>query len=51
MTTLEALARTDEVIDLSDIRRKLADPEEGKGLVTEQLVPPACLWRPLVATG
>ncbi|MEA2232863.1 MAG: hypothetical protein QOD83_2679 [Solirubrobacteraceae bacterium] len=32
---LEALARIDELIDLSDILRKLADPEEGKGLATE----------------
>ena len=34
---LEALARTEELVDLTDIRRKLADPEEGKGLMAEQL--------------
>jgi hypothetical protein len=34
---LEALARTQELIDLTAIRRKLADPEEGKGLMAEQL--------------
>jgi hypothetical protein len=30
-TTDEALALLDEVLDLSNIRMKLADPEEGKG--------------------
>jgi hypothetical protein len=27
----DALARVDEVIDLTNVRRKLADPEEGRG--------------------
>jgi len=33
----EALARLDEQLDLSDIRRKLADPDEGKGYAADHL--------------
>ena len=31
MTASDALVRLDEVLDLSRIRSKLSDPEEGKG--------------------
>lgn len=31
ITPVTALARVDEVLDLTNVRRKLADPEEGKG--------------------
>ena len=34
MTASDALARLDEVLDLSSIRSKLSDPEEGKGYET-----------------
>lgn len=37
ITIAEALARLDEVLDLSNVRMKLADPEEGKGYSTEDL--------------
>lgn len=33
----EALARVEELIDLTGVRRKLADPEEGKGYSVEYL--------------
>src|SRR4051812_16820724 len=37
MTPTDALARIGEVLDLSNIRFKLSDPEEGKGYSQERL--------------
>jgi hypothetical protein len=37
MTALDGLARVDELINLTNVRRKLADPEEGKGYDEAQL--------------
>ena len=36
-TPSEALSRLDEILDLSSIRMKLADPEEGRGFSERQL--------------
>jgi hypothetical protein len=37
ITAADAFGRVEEVIDLTDIRRKLADPEEGKGYGPDRL--------------
>jgi hypothetical protein len=37
ISTTEALARLNEVLDLSNVRMKLADPEEGRGYSRDEL--------------
>lgn len=37
LSPVEALARLDEVLDLSNVRMKLADPDEGKGFSVGEL--------------
>jgi hypothetical protein len=37
ITASQALSRLDEVLDLSNVRSKLADPEEGKGFSQQRL--------------
>jgi hypothetical protein len=37
ITTFEALDRLSDMLDLANVRMKLADPEEGKGFSDEQL--------------